>query len=121
MMKEGAVKSITFLAMSVLKLTDYQPSVLTMSGVDEPSRAPKMLYTFNSRASLQHYAKGCDADIGGTSTVHFTLDESEPKPTTKFWGDVRLAVRPEMQGRILSGYAGFRSSVSFPYFVALPS
>jgi NADH dehydrogenase [ubiquinone] 1 alpha subcomplex assembly factor 1 len=83
-----------------------------MSGVDEPSLAPKMLCTFNSPASLQHYAKGCDADIGGMSTVHLTLDESGPKPTAKFWGEMRLAVQPEMQGRILGGYAGFRTSVS---------
>jgi NADH dehydrogenase [ubiquinone] 1 alpha subcomplex assembly factor 1 len=83
-----------------------------MSGVDEPSRAPKTLCTFNSRASLQHYAKGCDADIGGTSTVNFTLDESEPTPTAKFWGEMRLGVRPELKGRVFGGYAGFRTSVS---------
>jgi len=84
--------------------------MLTMSGVDEPSRAPKTLCTFNSRASLQHYAKGCDADIGGTSTVNFTLDESEPTPTAKFWGEMRLGVRPELKGRVFGGYAGFRTS-----------
>jgi NADH dehydrogenase [ubiquinone] 1 alpha subcomplex assembly factor 1 len=83
-----------------------------MSGLDEPSRAPKTLYTFNSRASLQHYVKGCDADIGGTSTVHFTLDESGPRPTTKFWGEMKLGVRPDLVGRVLGGYAGFRSRVS---------
>lgn len=82
-----------------------------MSGADEPSRAPKTLYTFNSPSALQNYAKGCDADIGGTSTVHLTLDDSGPQPTGKFWGDMRLAVRPELQGRIRGGYAGFRSIV----------
>jgi len=68
-----------------------------MSGVDEPTRAPRTLYTFNSRSALQGYAKGCDVDIGGTSTVNLTLDESEPQPTGKFWGDMRLAVRPELR------------------------
>jgi NADH dehydrogenase [ubiquinone] 1 alpha subcomplex assembly factor 1 len=82
-----------------------------MSGVDEPTRAPRTLYTFNSRSALQNYAKGCDADIGGTSTVNLTLDESEPQPTGKFWGDMRLAMRPELQGRIRGGYSGFRSTV----------
>jgi len=81
-----------------------------MSGVDEPTRAPRTLYTFNSRSDLQGYAKGCDVDIGGTSTVNLTLDESEPQPTGKFWGDMRLAVRPQLQGRIRGGYAGFRST-----------
>jgi len=83
-----------------------------MSGVDEPSRAPKMLCAFNSQSSLQSFAKGCDADIGGTSTVHLTIDESGPQPTTKFWGEMRLAVRPEFQGRVQGGFAGFRSKVS---------
>jgi len=87
----------------------FNPEVLTMSGVDAPSRAPKILYTFNSRASLQDYITGCDADIGGTSTVHLTLDESGPKPSAKFWGEMRLGVRSEVQGRVLGGYAGFRS------------
>lgn len=90
-----------------------------MSGLDEPSRAPKTLYTFNYRASLQNYVIGCDADIGGTSTVHLTLDESGPKPTAKFFGEMRLAVRPELKGRVPGGYAGFRSSVSaFDYYAA---
>lgn len=85
--------------------------VLTMSGVDEPSTAPKLLCSFNSKATIQEYAKGCDADIGGTSSVNLTLDESGPKPTAKFWGDMRLGVRPELQGRVRGGYAGFRSMV----------
>jgi len=82
---------------------------LTMSGVDEPSRAPKTLYTFNSQSALEDYAIGCDADTGGTSTVRLTIDESGPRPTTKFWGEMRLAVRPEFQGRVQGGFAGFRS------------
>jgi NADH dehydrogenase [ubiquinone] 1 alpha subcomplex assembly factor 1 len=83
-----------------------------MSGVDEPSRAPKTLYTFNSQSALEDYAIGCDADTGGTSTVRLTIDESGPRPTTKFWGEMRLAVRPEFQGRVQGGFAGFRSKVS---------
>jgi hypothetical protein len=112
MMKEGVVKSTNSNPVSCLSSSDAPLPVLTMSGVDEPSRAPKMLYTFNSQSSLQDYANGCDADTGGTSTVHLTLDESGPKPTAKFWGKMRLAVRPEFQGRVQGGFAGFRSKVS---------
>lgn len=43
--------------------------------------------------------------------MQFTLDESGPKPTGKLWGDLKLAVRPELQGRVLGGYAGFRTMV----------
>lgn len=85
--------------------------VLTMSGVDEPSRAPKTLCTFDSPEALQQYATGCDADVGGTSTMQLSLDDSTLKPTGKLWGDLKLAVRPEFKGRVLGGYAGFRTMV----------
>jgi len=83
--------------------------MLTMSGVDEPSRAPKTLCTFDSQEALRQYATGCDADVGGTSTMQLSLDESGPKPSGKLWGDMKLAVHPELQGRVLGGYAGFRT------------
>ena len=99
--------------------------VLTMSGVDEPSRAPKMLCSFDSQEALQQYATGCDADVGGTSTMQLSLDESGSKPSGKLWGDMKLAVRPELQGRVLGGYAGFRTMVcgnrpnaEFAHFIA---
>lgn len=85
--------------------------VLTMSGVDEPSRAPKTLCNFDSQEALQQYATGCDADVGGTSTMQLSLDQSGAKPCGKLWGDMKLAVRPELQGRVLGGYAGFRTMV----------
>lgn len=95
-----------------------------MSGADEPSRAPLTLFTLNSREDVQQFAKGCDADIGGTSTANFDLDESTaapdagvkalqpPRPTAKFWGEMRLAARAGFEGRVRGGYAGFRSTVS---------
>lgn len=102
--------------------------VLRMEGADEPSRAPKLLYTFNTPEHIAQFATGCDADVGGMSTVHFELDEStakpatEPKvssphgafvdrPTGKFWGEMKLAVRSGLEGQIRGGYAGFRSQV----------
>ena len=83
-----------------------------MSGVDDPSLTPKLLCSFNSQTALQQYAKGCDEDIGGYSTMNLTLDESGPTPVGKFWGKMKLNVRPELQGKIRTGYAGFRSMVS---------
>ncbi|KAI0648925.1 NADH:ubiquinone oxidoreductase complex I intermediate-associated protein 30 [Trametes meyenii] len=98
-----------------------------MEGADEPSRAPKFLYNFNKPEYVADFATGCDADVGGTSTVHFELDESTAKPsnttesktsaheitvnrpTGKFWGEMRLGVRPGLEGQIRGGYAGFRS------------
>lgn len=93
-----------------------------MEGADEPSRVSKTLFTFNTPENVEQFATGCDSDIGGTSTVHFTLDEStartaeksisEPlvtRPTAKFWGDMRLGVRAGLQERVRGGYAGFRS------------
>lgn len=93
-----------------------------MQGADEPSRTPKTLFTFNSNEDIQQFATGCDADVGGTSTVHFGLDDSSVLPTKngetteqirrsagKFWGEMRLGVRGGLEGKIRGGYAGFRS------------
>lgn len=94
------------------------PPVLRMEGVNPPDRSPKPLYTLNSREDLLEYATGCDADIGGTSTVHLDLEEDPSinraigKPASaKFWGEMRLRVRPELEGKIRGGYAGFRNKV----------
>ena len=93
-----------------------------MSGADDPSRAPITLFDFNTREDIKQFATGCDADVGGTSTVNFALDESTAspstsneklgsigRPTAKFWGDMRLGVRHGLEGRIRGGYAGVRS------------
>lgn len=94
-----------------------------MSGADEPLRTPISLLTFNSREDLKRLAIGCDADIGGTSSAKLELDETTadpkagvkalqpPRPSVKFWGDMRLGTRPGFEGRVRGGYAGFRSQV----------
>ena len=94
-----------------------------MSGADDPIRSPITLFTLNSKADIAQYATGCDADIGGKSTVHLDLDEStasedaskDPlaplRPTAKFWGNMRLDVREGYEGKIRGGYAGFRNKV----------
>ncbi|KAG8213051.1 complex I intermediate-associated protein CIA30 [Butyriboletus roseoflavus] len=81
-----------------------------------PAEHPITLLKLHTQEDVKEIATGCDADIGGTSTLNFALDESPERnkgsgsPTTAcFWGDIRLAVRPEFQGRIRGGYAGFRT------------
>ncbi|TFY56532.1 hypothetical protein EVJ58_g7578 [Rhodofomes roseus] len=84
-------------------LRDNTSSILRMSGADEPIRTPITLFNFNSHEDIQQFATGCDADVGGTSTVNLALDESTGspsasneklaelrRPTAKFWGEMRL-------------------------------
>lgn len=89
-----------------------------MKGADPPSRAPRTLMSFNSQADLDQFATGCDADIGGTSTVHLELDQNAKhnesigrEATAVFWGDMRLGVKVGLEGRLRGGYAGFRNKV----------
>ncbi|KAJ6631038.1 complex I intermediate-associated protein CIA30 [Mycena sp. CBHHK59/15] len=85
-----------------------------MEGAELPNRRPRTLFSFNTPTDVSEAVVGCDADIGGLSTVNFDLDttsesESVGRPTAKFWGHMRLDVRPELVGRINSGYAGFKT------------
>lgn len=91
-----------------------------MEGANEPNRKPITLFTFNSSEDLSRFSKGCDADIGGTSSVNLTFEQPPPteKPYARFWGDMRLAVRPEVQGLARGGYAGFWSKVAFAFINA---
>ncbi|KAL9714195.1 hypothetical protein Ac2012v2_002505 [Leucoagaricus gongylophorus] len=90
--------------------------IILMKGTDAPSRAPRTLFTFNSQEEIHQFATGCDADIGGTSTVHFELNQNENdnksigrQVTGVFWGDIRLGVKAELEGKLRGGYAGFRN------------
>ncbi|KAJ4478515.1 complex I intermediate-associated protein 30-domain-containing protein [Lentinula lateritia] len=106
------------------QFVDGLTDILKMTGADPPSRAPHTLFSFNSQDDLRMYATGCDADIGGNSTVNLDLDEASTPhthtrthnartkhkhATAKFWGDMRLDVRPQYQGRVRGGYAAFRN------------
>jgi NADH dehydrogenase [ubiquinone] 1 alpha subcomplex assembly factor 1 len=89
-----------------------------MDGLQEPSRAPITLFNLNSKQDITQFATGCDADVGGLSTVNLDLETSSTvngpigKPATaRFWGDMKVGVRPEVQGRVRGGYAGFRNKV----------
>jgi len=90
-------------------MRDNTVRILRMQGADEPSRAPRTLFSFNSKADLELFATGCDGDIGGTSTVNLDLDESAQPPVGKFWGEMRLGVKSGLEGKLRGGYAGFRN------------
>ncbi|KAJ7510397.1 complex I intermediate-associated protein 30-domain-containing protein [Mycena galericulata] len=95
--------------------------IVNMEGAELPNRGPRMLFSFNTPQETSEVVIGCDADIGGLSTVNFNLDttsESERigRPTAKFHGRMRLDVRPEMVGRINSGYAGFKTPLRSTLF-----
>lgn len=101
------------------RISNVHLAVLRMQGADEPSRLPRTLFTFHSQADIEQFATGCDADIGGTSTVNLDLDESSQRnasigttATAKFWGDMRLGVKAGLEGKLRGGYAGFRNKVS---------
>lgn len=101
-----------YLARSAQVLRINATKVVRMEGANEPNRKPVTLFTLNSHEDISQFAKGCDADVGGTSSVNLTLERpSSPsgKPFAKFWGDMRLAVRPDAQGLVRGGYAGFWS------------
>jgi len=103
-----------------------------MKGADLPSRAPRTLFTFNSQDDIDQFATGCDADIGGTSTVHLERHQNEKEDismmigggrggTGVFWGDMRLGVKAGLETKVRGGYAGFRNKVRFflhPFFLS---
>ncbi|KAG6868066.1 hypothetical protein C0993_007853 [Termitomyces sp. T159_Od127] len=87
-----------------------------MQGADPVSRAPRVLFTFNSPEDIHDFATGCDGDIGGLSTTHLDLETSPEinktigrTATGKFWGEMRLGVKTGMEEKMRSGYAGFRN------------
>lgn len=105
-----------YLNRSTKYVLDNTAKILRMEGAKEPSRAPITLLSFHTREDLSQFATGCDADIGGTSTLNFELDEcparnkgSGSPASARFWGEMRLDVLPELKGKIRGGYAGFRS------------
>lgn len=95
-----------------------------MRGVQGPVRTPRTIFSFDTPESVNQFATGCDADNGGLSTVQFDYDSrpevnnSLGKPGSAiFWGDMRLQVKPGMEGKVRGGWAGFRNKV-LPSFEA---
>ncbi|KAG9017146.1 hypothetical protein FRB90_001570 [Tulasnella sp. 427] len=69
---------------------------------------PKTLFTFKNSADIAQYVVGSDSDIGGYSSAKLDLD---PHGHGRFSGELRTEVRPQMQGKMKSGYAGFRNKM----------
>jgi len=46
-----------------------------MQGAEQPPLRLS-LFAFNNPEAIKDCALGCDADVGGTSTVHLDFDES---------------------------------------------
>jgi NADH dehydrogenase [ubiquinone] 1 alpha subcomplex assembly factor 1 len=119
--------SISHSYLSALNKSFGTKKVLQMQGAEPPSRAPLTLFTLTTPEVIKEYAYGCDADAGGTSSVHFDFDHdparlpSNPSTGTGPGGDVvgsahfhsamSLAVRPGYEEQIYGGYAGFRNKV----------
>jgi NADH dehydrogenase [ubiquinone] 1 alpha subcomplex assembly factor 1 len=105
-----------------------------MQGTEQPPRAPLTLFSLNTPEAIKDYAYGCDADVGGTSTVHFDFnDDPAHKPpnsnpnmannklgAARFHGHMSLAVRPGYEESIRGGYAGFRNKVCWGVGVGPP-
>ncbi|EIN09841.1 complex I intermediate-associated protein CIA30 [Punctularia strigosozonata HHB-11173 SS5] len=88
-----------------------------MSGVEPPSRAPKTLFTMNTPEDIGDYYIMSDKDIGGSSTVNFDLDKDPQRAeenggrwSAKFWGVLSTKVPEGMEGKMRSGYVGFRNN-----------
>ena len=78
-----------------------------MNGVSEAGGA-RLLFKYRSREDISKHVTGCDADIGGKSSVNLDLGADG---RAKFWGDMRLEVPKGKEATMRSGYAGFRSRV----------
>lgn len=94
--------------------------VMRMEGTNEPYMGPKTLVNLRRPSDLRQLAIGCDADIGGSSSAHLDFvaepdnvlnDDADAQGYARFWGDMRLNVRSGMEGKMRSGYAGFRTRV----------
>jgi hypothetical protein len=82
-------------------------TVAAMQGVAEQGQ-PRLLYTYRSQEDIKQHVTGCDADIGGKSSVHLDLGLDG---RARLWGDMRLEVPRGKEDTMRSGYAGFRSRV----------
>ena len=89
-----------------------------MRGVQGPTRSPRTMFSLNTSEHINQFATGCDSDNGGLSSVHFDLDTRPEVIDTigrtgaaRFWGDMRLKVKPGLEGKVRGGWAGFRNKV----------
>lgn len=113
-MAHDSIHSLSrFLIIGLDAVILVRSQVTGLRGIQDAERA-KLLYTYRSAEDLKQHVTGCDADIGGKSTVHLDLVPQPGKPTgvAKLWGDMRLEVPRGKEETMRSGYAGLRSRVS---------
>jgi NADH dehydrogenase [ubiquinone] 1 alpha subcomplex assembly factor 1 len=92
-------------------LRDNTSRIVRMTGADDLDTSPRNVYDFEQGPeTMQEFITGCDADVGGQSTVNLKWDEE--LKALRFWGNMSLRVKDGMQGRVRGGYAGLRSTVS---------
>ena len=87
-----------------------------MDAVEGPTRTAKTLLSFHTPQDMERLAVGSDADIGGMSSAQLGFDPESPNSAGglgagKFWGVLKLGIRGGNEGRLKSGYAGFKSKV----------
>jgi NADH dehydrogenase [ubiquinone] 1 alpha subcomplex assembly factor 1 len=92
-----------------------------MSGTDPLQTTARTIYAFRTQADVALFATGCDADLGGRSSVALTLQSdpsdlgvqtNEGRPYARFFGEMRTDVPDAMRGRLRGGYAGMRNKAS---------
>ncbi|GAA6056629.1 hypothetical protein JCM3770_006364 [Rhodotorula araucariae] len=97
-----------YLARSVDHLRQRSQQVLR-ANPEAPHGNVLPLVSLRSHQDLEHFALGCDADIGGRSTVNLDLG---PDGKGRFWGKLSSDLHPgrRKEGVIeRGGYAGFRN------------
>ncbi|BGP42438.1 hypothetical protein JCM10450v2_006534 [Rhodotorula kratochvilovae] len=97
-----------YLSRSVDHLRQRSQQVLRASP-EMPHGDVLPLVSLRSQDDLQNFALGCDADIGGRSTVNLDLG---PEGKGRFWGKLASDLNPgrRKEGVIeRGGYAGFRN------------
>ncbi|KAI9616566.1 hypothetical protein H4Q26_010964 [Puccinia striiformis f. sp. tritici PST-130] len=82
----------------------------------EPFRRPLPIFEMSDPSHLEQFALGCDADMGGYSTIQLAIQQSptDPFPHGVFRGTLRseLSEQAIKTGILKSGgYAGFRTRV----------
>ncbi|GAA6036462.1 hypothetical protein JCM8097_003519 [Rhodosporidiobolus ruineniae] len=97
-----------YLSRSVEHLRDRSSQVLRASP-NSPHGDVLPLVSLRSQEDLSQFALGCDADLGGKSSVHLDLG---PEGKGRFWGRLSNDLNPgrRKEGVIeRGGYAGFRN------------
>ncbi len=73
-----------------------------------PQTERQTIWSIGAQTELTDFAVGSDSDIGGLSTCILDKDSNGDG---RFWGEMKLGVQREYEGKVRGGYAGFRNKV----------